>query len=436
MVNKTYGSVSIEWVSVKEFMRYAFRFNDLNFFLKRLGLLPYFKDGLTSLADKSKGSPLEQANLDDAPWRRDPFFPLSPKSNEILIKVKMRSGEIDLNPDYVWELKRLLGLDMDYMSEEEKNIYCKANAYHQTPIWSSWSLLEYWTPEEASFLLFEEEPTPKALETYKMFPYPIHDIAALREVIKRAYEAELIKGLVKDNQCSLYVRSLLTWAEKRGFSVPEDLGLQISWDKTEDQTPDSAFGKNQKECGLLHIDDEERSKSNELDISQIVLELEADDQVKITIPGRPARSELIVNMGFRSSTTKEARAFKKILENGQFICKTPENDRKVVQVVEKKLRKYFGVEDKFISSGPPGSGRYLPVFKTQKIIHMSNFEQRLKKALESNQEDDFIIDLIADGLQSKEISNEIADELCKEHIGISEQNFPNFSKPKSTPYNE
>jgi hypothetical protein len=435
MAKKTYGSVSIEWVTVKEFMRYVFRFNDLNFFLKRLECLPYFKDGLTSLADKSKGSPLDQANLDDAPWRDDPFFPLSPKSDEIFIKVQMHNGEIDLNADYVWKLKRLLGLDMDYMSEEERDVYCKANAYHQTPIWSSWSLLEYWTPEEASFLLFEEEPTPKALETYKMFPYPIHDIAALREVIKRACEAELIKGLAKDNQCSLYVRSLLTWAEKRGFSVPEDLRLQISWDKTEDQTPDSAFGKNQKECGLLHIDDEERSKSNELDISQIVIELETDDQVKITIPGRSARSELIVNMGFKSSTTKEFLVLKRILETGEYIANAGKHRKRVGEVNE-KLQEYFGVKDKLISSGPPGSGRYLPVFKTQKIIHMSNFEQRLKKALESNQEDNFIIDLIADGLQSKEISNEIAEELCKEHMGISEQNFPNFSKPKSTLYKE
>jgi len=172
-----------------------------------------------------------------------------------------------------------------------------------------------------------------------------------------------------------------------------------------------------------HLESEEsKNEVPAFDISQIVIELENEDQVKIRIPGEQTwRTETFRNLGFKNSTTKEARVFKMILETGEYIQKTPA-DRKIVGEIDKKLKKYFGETEKFMSSGAIGSGRHIPVFNGKRQAPVANFERKLEHALKSGNED-LLQETILIGIESGKISKEQAEQASNDFKEkISQQN--------------
>ena len=70
------------------------------------------------------------------------------------------------------------------------------------------------------------------------------------------------------------------------------------------------------------------------------MQLELDDHVKIQIPGEPEKTERIIDLGFRTATTKAAEVFNALLDKGKYLS-INDNTRDLVKQVEAKLQKYF-----------------------------------------------------------------------------------------------
>ena len=156
-----------------------------------------------------------------------------------------------------------------------------------------------------------------------------------------------------------------------------------------------------------------------LNVRDIVIELENEDQVRIRVPGSPVKTETLMNMGFRNVRTKEARIFKELIEVGEYIQKAP-GDRKIIGEINKKLQEYFATAGRFMSSGAPGSGRYRAVFKRMQPIQMNDFENTLRKAIKSDNED-LVHQTILDGLENGHISNEQAELEHQKYKGLHTQ---------------
>lgn len=224
----------IRWVVAKKIMRIVFEYNNFNRFLDELSCLPSeigqictasFKDLGTSSYRPAihfgKIRELSEISGDNPPWKNDDLFPLTPLSDELLMKVKFdEAGEVDLSAEGIGLLKDRLRLSGDR----------RGIAVHKTPNWSYWNRLEYWSSLETAFLLFEEEPDPKAFSSANQFWYDEEGIKRLNDIIIRAFHAGQIRGFEKEGTgVQIYTKTgtLGPWAMKQHFFIPSKLNPVI-----------------------------------------------------------------------------------------------------------------------------------------------------------------------------------------------------------------
>jgi len=242
-ITKWVGVKGTKWVRVKDFMRDVLRYNNLNTFLFLLDHHPVEDLPLSHRAEGREPSHIYATGH----WTTDDFFPLSLVSNEIFVKVPTIGNKIDLNSEEIHEVRMEMGPGHEGL------------CFHQTPRWTYWNRLECWTPLEAAFLLFEEEPDQDALKSCTSFCYPVKSIAALQEVIERGFHAGNIHGFEKADMIQLHTHSLIEWVKKQGFMVPEEVETPIGIE-ADSITPTGDFaethskvlsGKEKRELGIL-----------------------------------------------------------------------------------------------------------------------------------------------------------------------------------------
>jgi len=252
--------VETKWVRVKDFMRDAFQYNDLNFFLEEVLTHAWmFDGGVFDLTDDPSEHSINRFDK-AAPWRTDVFYPILPESNDLLIKVRVDEDGIDLNAKSVLTLKITLGLVPERMNGYEYDEII----YHKTPKWSYWNFLEYWAPREAALLLFEEEPYEKRdVPTWGKLCVPTSDIDRLIDAIERAFSTGGIKGFHENTRIGLYPYSFIEWAEKKGFAIPADMKIKVTEDAITEETTNELSGKEKREFGSLQNEKEKWDKSIE-----------------------------------------------------------------------------------------------------------------------------------------------------------------------------
>ena len=195
--------------------------------------------------------------------------------------------------------------------------------------------------------------------------------------------------------------------------------------QTPDQMPDAKSEKVVQvklEAEVFPDAGEERSPEKIANVQDIVIELENDDQVKIRVPGESVTSAFLTSLGFKTTNTAEANALKGLLEHGKFIRKGDSGAR-LVRRINRKLREYFGrsgialkPESKFISLKAPGSGYFIPEFKTKvpEFRSRKNFDKKLawaKRECDLDKQLETVNQALADGVISKEEAKSLYENL-------------------------
>jgi hypothetical protein len=256
IVEETPEAFRTEWFSVKKFMREFFGYNDLCAFLERISYMPKYEGDIMELSD-SRGNAIDYRK---PPWKNNPFYPILPESNNLLIKLP-----IDEYGDY-FEPSSEPFSKLQYKLKRDPNFLdrcdCKHIIFHQTPAWSYWSSLEYWVIKEAAFLLFEEEPYEND-EFFGKPSAPLDAIENLEDSIKRAFVARKIKGHIEDEEICLYSKSFIFWAKNQGFAIPADMKIPVVEDTIIEEGPKELSAKESRELGTLRNEKEEWGKSIE-----------------------------------------------------------------------------------------------------------------------------------------------------------------------------
>ena len=174
--------------------------------------------------------------------------------------------------------------------------------------------------------------------------------------------------------------------------------------------------------GEKSAEEDKDSSENVVTPSKMLLQLEPDDRVKIQIPGEIEEIVSFKEFGFRSVRTSAAEAFIAFLDKGEYFSNSAAQVDHVKQA-EKKLKKHFKSNEKFIVLSKRGSGRYVPVFKIRKQVQFEKLENELSSLRDSGEKDSVHI-AIARELENGNITNEEAKDFYEKfQTDLAESSF-------------
>jgi hypothetical protein len=201
----------------------------------------------------------------------------------------------------------------------------------------------------------------------------------------------------------------------------ESQGISMGVDKDEDVHQIASNRADSEVNEKASIPEEEGPHEKLIAPSKILLQLEPEDHVKIQIPGKDAEIISIIKLGFRSAATGAAKAFKEILENGQYLS-VDDKSRDHIKQAEMKLQEHFKTKEKFIVLSEKRSGRYVPVFKIKAQIQKEALERDLERLKELGDIDQ-VRDEITAAYEKKIIDGEAAKCYYEKYRGVSAQSI-------------
>ena len=202
----------------------------------------------------------------------------------------------------------------------------------------------------------------------------------------------------------------------------ESQGISMGVDKDEDVHQISSNRADSEVNEKASIPEEEGPLKSAVAPATILLQLEPDDQVKIKIPGGDTEiKHITTDFKFRSAATGAAKAFKEILENGQYLS-VDDKTRDHIKQAEMKLQEHFKTKEKFIVLSEKRSGRYVPVFKIKAQIQKEALERDLERLKELGDIDQ-VRDEITAAYEKKIINDEDVISYYKKYRGVSAQSI-------------